>query len=111
MTRGDCLKEIIDQIIEIDSLAFENKTKNEHYLSKRKQEYEKVIQNYRVEKLDTAKQKAQQLIEETEKSIQENELAQKSKILKISEEIEKLYRNSENDLIEKIFNKLFVLEG
>ncbi len=105
------MKDIIDQIIEIDSLAFENKTKNEQYLSKKKQEYEKMIQDYRTEKLSEAKNKAQLLSDETEKFIQENELSQKSKILKISEEIDKVYKLSEKDLIEKIFNKLFVLEG
>lgn len=105
------MKEIIDQIIEIDSLAFENKTKNEQLLLEKKQEYEKMIQDYRIEKLSYAKEKSQQLAEETEKFIQDNELAQKSKILKISEEIEKLYKKSEEDLVEKIFNKLFVLEG
>jgi len=105
------LKEIIDQIIEIDSLAFDNKTKNEQLLLKTKQEYEKTIQDYRIEKLNDAKNKAQQLAEETEKFISDNESAQESKILKISEEIERLYKKSEEDLIEKIFNKLFVLEG
>jgi len=105
------LKEIIDQIIEIDSLAFDNKTKNEQLLLKKKQEYEKTIQDYRIEKLNDAKNKAQQLAEETESFIHENELAQESKILKISEEIERLYKKSEKDLVEKIFNKLFVLEG
>ncbi|WP_313346211.1 hypothetical protein [Sedimentibacter sp.] len=105
------MKEIIDQIIEIDSLAFENKTKNEQLLLEKKQEYEKTIQDYRIKKLDYAKNKAQQLAEETEKLINENELTQESKILKISEEIEKLYKKSEEDLVEKIFNKLFVLEG
>ncbi|WP_312698795.1 hypothetical protein [Sedimentibacter sp.] len=105
------MKEIIDQIIEIDSLAFDNKTKNEQLLLKTKQEYEKTIQDYRIEKLNDAKNKAQQLAEETEKFISDNESAQESKILKISEEIERLYKKSEEDLIEKIFNKLFVLEG
>ncbi|HCX63394.1 hypothetical protein [Sedimentibacter sp.] len=105
------MKEIIDQIIEIDSLAFDNKTKNEQLLLKKKQEYEKTIQDYRIEKLNDAKNKAQQLAEETESFIHENELAQESKILKISEEIERLYKKSEKDLVEKIFNKLFVLEG
>lgn len=105
------MKDIIDEIIEIDSLAFENKTKNEQFLSKKKQEYENTIEDYRIEKLDDAKRKAQLLTEETEKFIQENELSQKTKIHKISNEIEKLYHESEKDLIEKIFNKLFVLEG
>lgn len=105
------MKEIIDQIIEIDSLAFDNKTKNEQLLLKKKQEYEKTIQDYRIEKLNDVKNKAQQLAEETESFIHENELAQESKILKISEEIERLYKKSEKDLVEKIFNKLFVLEG
>lgn len=105
------LKDIIDQIIEVDSLAFENKTKNEQILSNKKQEYEKKINSYRTEKLEAAKKNAQQIAEETEAFIFDNEKSQNSKIQTISSAIDKNYKQIEKDLIQKIFNKLFVLEG
>lgn len=105
------LKDIIEQIIEVDSLAFENKTKNEQILSSKKQEYEKKINIYRTEKLEAAKKNAQQIAEETEAFIFDNEKSQNSKIQTISSAIDKNYKQIEKDLIQKIFNKLFVLEG
>lgn len=105
------MKEIIDQIIEIDSLAFENKTKNEQALLKKKQEYESVISSYRDEKLSAAKDKAQLIAEETDAYIMENEKSQQEQIQKISAQINKDYLKAEKELIRKIFNKLFVLEG
>ncbi len=108
---SDYLKDIIEQIIEVDSLAFENKSKNEQILLNKKQEYEKTINSYRTEKLNAAKKKAQQIIEENEAFILDNENTQSSKIEQISSAIDKKYKQVEADLIQKIFNKLFVLEG
>ncbi len=105
------MKDIIEQIIEVDSLAFENKSKNEQILSNKKQDYEKTINSYRIEKLDAAKKKAQQIVEENEAFILSNEKAQSSKIQQISSAIDKNYKQVEKELIQKIFNKLFVLEG
>lgn len=108
---GWYLKDIIDQIIEVDSLAFENKNKNEQFLLNKKQEFEKMIAGYRGEKLDAAKKHAEQTTDEIESFIRDNERSQSSKIQKMSTLIEENYKKVENDLIQKIFNKLFVLEG
>lgn len=108
---SDYLKDIIDQIIEVDSLAFENKKNNEQILSKKKQEYEEQINSYRTEKLELAKKNAQRITQETEDFIAENEKTEKIEIQKISSAMDKKYNQAENDLIAKIFNKLFVLEG
>ncbi len=105
------MKEIIDQIIEIDSLAFENKLKNEQLLINKKQEFENIISNYRDEKLLAAKNKAHSIAEETETFIIENEKSQKEEIQKISALLNNKYLKAEEELIQKIFNKLFVLEG
>lgn len=105
------LKEIIDQIIEIDSLAYENKIKNEQALFAKKQEYENLISSYRNEKLSAAKEKAQSIVEETDAYIMENEKTQHEQNQKISAQIDKFYVQAEKNLTQKIFDKLFVLEG
>lgn len=105
------MKEIIDQIIEIDTMAFENKTKYEQALLNKRQEYENMISSYRNEKLSAAKQKAQGIAEETDSYIMENEKSQREQVLKISAQINSIYTKAERDLTQKIFNKLFVLEG
>lgn len=105
------MKEIINQIIEIDSLAFENKTKNEQAIINKKQEYENMISSYRDEKLLVAKNKAQTIAEETEAFIMKNEKSLQEQIQKTSAQIDKDYLKAEKELVQKIFNKLFVLEG
>lgn len=105
------LKEIIDQIIEIDALAYDNKTKNEQILSNKKQEYESMISAYREEKISAAKVKAKETSEQTDAYIMEIEKSQKEQIKKISAEIDDIYLKAEKNLTQKIFNKLFVLEG
>lgn len=105
------MKDIIEQIIEIDSLAFENKTKNEQILLNKKHEYEEMISSYRDDKLLTAKNKAQIIAEETEAFIIENEKSLQEQIRKTSAQIDKNYLKAEKELVQKIFNKLFVLEG
>lgn len=105
------MKEIIDQIIEIDALAFENKTKNEQVLLNKKQEFENMISSYRDEKLSAARNKAQAIVEAADAFIMENEKSQLEQVQKTSAQIEKIYLKAEKDLTQKIFNKLFVLEG
>nr|WP_300092183.1 hypothetical protein [Sedimentibacter sp.] len=105
------MNEIINQIIEIDSLAFENKTKNENFLLKKKQEYESTLSSYKNDKLEEAKKKAQQLADEADAYVAETEKTEKERIIKISADIDKNYKKAEKSLVEEIFNKLFVLEG
>ncbi|MDW5300263.1 MAG: hypothetical protein SA378_09015 [Sedimentibacter sp.] len=102
------MKEIIDQIINIDNLADESKSRNEETLLKKKQEYEDILASYRNEKLENAKKYSQALYEETEAFIKNNDTVQKEKIQQISAEIEKSYLNSREALISKTLDKLFV---
>jgi len=105
------LKEIIDQIIEIDSLAFENKTRNEQALLSKKQEYQDKISGYRNKRLSEAKNKAESISAETDNFISENEKSNEEQLRSISASIKSAYSKAEKGLIKKIFNKLFVLEG
>ncbi len=105
------MKDVIEQIIEVDSLAFENSKKNEQLLLSKRQEYEKTIADYRSERVEAAKKNAQLIAEETNAFILDNEKSQIKEIQKISAVLEQNYKQVEKDLIEKIFKKLFVLEG
>lgn len=105
------MKDIIDQIIEIDALAYENKTKNEQTIITKKQEYENMISSYRDEKLLASKNKAQAIAEEADAFIKDNEKSLQEQIRNTSARIEKDYVKVENELVQKIFNKLFVSEG
>ena len=108
---GGYLKDVIEQIIEVDSLAFNNKVKNETVLSNKKQEYENKINIYRTEKLDSAKKNAKNTAEDAEAFILEIEKKHDTKVQAMSSAMEKKYKQIEMDLIQKIFKKLFVLEG
>jgi hypothetical protein len=106
-----CLEDIINQIIQIDSIAFENKEKNEEFLIKKKQEYENKLVNYRDKKIALAKKKANFVYESIDANLEKEERLQAEKIKRISIQMENRYLQVENDVIKKIFNKLFVLEG
>lgn len=105
------MEDIINQIIQIDSVAFENKKKNEEFLIKKKQEYEYKIVSYRNEKIAIAKKKAELIYKNIESDLEKEQRLQEEKIKKISTQMENKYLQVENDVIKKIFNKLFVLEG
>lgn len=105
------MKEIIDQIVEIDALAFENKLKNEQLLVNKKQEFENTIADYREKMLTAAKEKALKIAEETENFIREIENSHSGEIQEISASMNSKYLKAEENLIKKTFNKLFVLEG
>lgn len=105
------MNDIINQIIQIDSFAYENKNNNEEFLLKKKQEYEEKVSNYKSEKLKIAKIKAQSITEEADVFVAETEKSEKEKIIKISAQIEKNYKIAEKRLIQEIFNKLFLSEG
>jgi len=105
------LNDIINQIIQIDSSAYENKNSNEDFLLKKKQEYESTLSSYKNEKLEEAKQKAQKYANEAEVFVAQTEKAEKENIIQMSAVIEKNYQKSEKSLIQVIFNKLFALEG
>lgn len=104
------MEEIIDQIIQVDSVAFENKKKNEDFLVKKKQEYENEITSYRNEKIAIAKKNAELIYADVEVNLEKEENIQKEKIKRISIEMENRYTQIQNEVIQKIFNKLFVLE-
>lgn len=105
------LNQIINQIIHIDSQAYENKNKNEEFLLKKKQEFEGKVADYRNEKLKSVSITAQTITEEAEAFVAEIEESEKEIVNRISTQIEENYKNAENRLIQEIFDRLFVSEG
>lgn len=105
------MDDIIHQIIKIDSVAFENKKKNEQFLINKKQEYENIINNYKNEKMAIAKFNADVINKDIEESLKEQEELNNEKINKLTADMETKYLSIENELINEVFNKLFVLEG
>jgi hypothetical protein len=105
------LKDVIDQIIQIDNLAYENKNKYDEALLNKKKEFESMKDNYQNEKLEAAQNNAKKIFESTESIVRENEKSYNDKINQISSAIDKKYQKAEKELVKKIFDKLFVLEG
>jgi len=104
------LDDIINQIIQVDSVAFENEKKNEETLIKKKQECDNKITGYRNEKIAIAKKNAELIYENVEIDLEKEKRMQEEKLKKISIEMENRYVKIENDVIQKVFNKIFVLE-
>lgn len=110
--RSDTLNDnIIDQIIQIDEVSYENQEKKKSELLKIKQTYEEAINIYKKEKLNDAKHSAKSITEQMDLILKNEEEKQRIEVGKISEEIDTTYKNSEKMLIEKLLNELFVMEG
>lgn len=104
------MKDVINQIIQIDKHAFESQENNENELLKVRQTYEETINIYKKEKLNNAKQNAESIAEKMDSILKNKEEKQKNAISKISDEIDKQYKGAEKMLMEKLFSKLFALE-
>ncbi|MFA9422442.1 MAG: hypothetical protein ACERLG_02620 [Sedimentibacter sp.] len=105
------MKDIINQIIQIDSLADENKKKNVDLLAARKKDYTRELSTYKNEKISIAKKNAELINQSIQADLSKQESNNSSKLKNLSIEMEKKYLQVEKDAIQKVFNKLFVLEG
>lgn len=105
------MKNVIDQIVQIDTVAYKNEQKNKTILGHQKNIFDNEIKRYRVQKLKEANDKANSIYNEimkkarTEYSRQEQEMQMKS------ERMIKRYQQIERDVIENIFNRIFSKEG
>jgi vacuolar-type H+-ATPase subunit E/Vma4 len=96
------LKDIIEQIIEIDQLAFENKKKNDELLATKKQELENKLSQYSESMLDNAKRESEKILSQIAEA-NSNQPLQKT----FTNNIEERYLQIEDKLVEIVFNKLF----
>lgn len=105
------MKNVIDQIVQIDTVAYKNEQKNKTILGHQKNIFDNEIKRYRIQKLKEANDKANSIYNEimkkarTEYSRQEQEMQMKS------ERMIKRYQQIERDVIENIFNRIFSKEG
>jgi ribonucleotide reductase alpha subunit len=96
------LKNIIDQIIEIDQLAFEHKKKNDEHLESKKQEFEIKTAQYSQSMLENAKKESEEILSQiTEVNI--NQVTQNN----ATKDMEAKYLQIEDKMLELVFNKLF----
>lgn len=117
MSPGNCcsvqevmdVKEIIDQISQIDAIAFENEQKNKAALSAEKQKYENEIQRYRQERLNAANLEAKAAYEEIIGNAKTEYQVQEEKIKQLSRQLENNYLKAEKSLLEVVFRKLFTV--
>lgn len=105
------MQEIIREIIKIDQLAFENQNRNEDALEERKQDYVRQMEEYKEYKLDKAEKKAEemykQIIEQGQQALKiEEEKAKQATLL-----IENKYFQIEQQLVDRLFKELFVVEA
>ena len=105
------MDDIISQIIKIDSIAFENKKKNEQFLINKKQEYEDILNNYKNEKVAIAKFKVDVINKNIKEELNQQEKLDNEKINELIANMEIEYSAIENELVNEIFEKLFVLEN
>ncbi len=95
------MKNIIEQIIEIDQLAFENKKKNDELLETKKHELEEKIAQYSQSMLENAKKESEIILAQ----IAESNTNQSTHI-NTTNDLEGKYLQIEDKLIELVFNKL-----
>ncbi len=98
------MKDIIEQIIEIDQLAFENKKKNDEILANKKQELESKIAQYSETMLENAKKEAEKILSQ----IADANINQPTQNA-LTSNIEEKYLQIEDRLVEIVFNKLFAI--
>ena len=105
------MKDVINQIIQIDTLADQNKKKNGDLLDNRKKDYMDKLATYRNEKIAIAKKNSELINQSIQENLSKQESNNNNKIKNVAVEMEKKYLQVEKDVMQKIFNKLFVLEG
>lgn len=100
------MKDIIEQIIELDQQAFENKKKNDEIVAAKKQELESKISQYSKLMFDNAKIESEKILSQIAE-INIDQSSQKD----IASSIEAKYSQIEDKLVEIIFNKLFAVKA
>lgn len=105
------MKDVINQIIEIDKLAVQNNKKNGEILVNSKKDYMDKLEAYKNSKIAIAKKNADLINQSIQENLSKQENINNNKIKNLTVEMEAKYLQVEKDVMNKIFNKLFVLEG
>lgn len=105
------MKDIIDQIVQIDSVAYENKKKNEEMLNRKKQEYEELMKRYRDEKLAEAGKQSELIYKEYEEKEKREADNQETLLKKVSVRFENQFKKIEGKVLKDVMESLFLREG
>lgn len=105
------MKEIIDQIMKVDNAASDVKLHHEKMINEKRQEYEKMMEDYRNKVLFDAKQKASELYDEIIHQAEHEAHIEEEKCKKESLLVEELYLKIEKQILDKIFKAMFLAEG
>lgn len=104
------MKNVIDQIAKIDAVAFENEQKNRTILNHQKRIFENEIKRYRIHKLKEANKAANEvynsIMDKARTDYQQLEAEMKRK----TEQLENRYYKVNEDVIDKIFSKIFTVQ-
>jgi len=103
------LKEIIDQIVEIDAKAYQTEQKNRAALAGERKKLESSMEKYRIQVLKEAEKKADTIYNKITKAANEECRALQEKNKKLVCRIGKRYEEMESDVLKEVLAKL--LEG
>ncbi|MGL4735947.1 MAG: hypothetical protein ACRCW2_00700 [Cellulosilyticaceae bacterium] len=104
------MQEVIEQIMQIDSKAYENKTKNVEKLEEKRKQYEAQMKAYESEKIGEAQRQADLLYQKMVEVGKESSRVEEEKSKQVALQIENKYLQIEATLLAEIFETLFVLE-
>lgn len=105
------MKEIIEEISQIDAVAYENEQKNKLILSKEKQRFESIMKNYRDQTLDTANKEAKNIYRQIVSKAQIEQQMQEERIKELSSQIKSNYIKVEKDIIKEVLEKLSITDA
>lgn len=105
------MEDIIKEIIKIDSNALENKKQQEKRINERKTYYENQMAAYEKERIEDAKQKAEQAYKDIIAAAEQQYKFEEEKAKKQVLLIENKYLQVEGPLLESVFDKLFIVEA
>lgn len=103
------MKNVIDQIAKIDSAAFENEQKNKTILNHQKRIFENEIMRYRSQKLKEANKAANEVYNAIMDQARTEYHQLETEMKKNTTQLEKQYNKVNEDVIEKIFSKVFTV--
>lgn len=103
------MRDIIEQIIQIDAVAFENEQKNQLIIAREKQKYENEINKYRDYKLKTAEERANDIYNQIKSSAQNEYKEKEDEMKKNIMLMDSKFLKVEKDVIKNILEKLFTL--
>ncbi len=102
------MKEVIEQIVRIDSEAFETERKNRHLLENERARLENEMREYREKRLKDAEKQAVQIYDRIVGEAMENHRKQEQKMRDMADRINENYKKVESAVLKKVMEKLFM---